>query len=196
MYKYIGALSNPFIVSEHAYQAYVNTEGRGAAIECGSYAGCTANVLSYMMMTCGIYQALYAADTFAGFPYTGAEQTKYAKGDLKPPSPVVVQELRRRGITVLPGKVEDTLPTIAYERFAFAYLDLDLELPTRFCWDFLSQRLLPGGRIGFHDYDESPKYALPGIVKVVRGILESGDWKEVYRRKGGADRRVIFLERV
>jgi hypothetical protein len=208
MANYPRPLCNPFIVCEHAWNALEKCKS-GIVIECGVYDGCTSAALNYSLRHSPYFTKQLALDTFEGMPYDGTTQeqkAKFTKGHLATGNKNrTIYELKRLGIGVFAGKVEDTLPVIneAANEFspsglqiAFAYLDLDLEVPTRFCVKFLKDKILKGGRIGFHDYDPNPKYALHGIFNVVKeNFMKSKEWKEVLRAKQ-RDNRFAFFERI
>jgi len=162
-------------------------------IECGVYEGFLSSFLNFGMRRAGIAFHQYAADTFEGFPKTYTDQKTYKAGDLAPTyGDFVVRELQRLGITVLKGPIEKTLSVIPdSEKFFFVFLDLDVYEPTKATWEILRDRVLPGGRVGLHDFG-SP--GLPGITKVGKEMLAQPDWHEVFRGKK-RDNRFLFLEK-
>lgn len=191
-------LCNPQIVGEHAYLAAMRAWG-GAVIECGVYDGFTSAMLAWYRGFVPYRTRQFAADTFAGMPYNAKETALYKTGDLAPVDGLgVVERLRRLKIIPLTGKVEDTLPQLEREIFCFVFLDMDFEAPTWFAWNFLKDKIRVGGRIGFHDYDARPGYALPGIRMVVDGgPAKDKRFREVVRSaKRGRDGKFIFFERV
>ena len=197
--KFPGPLCNPHIVCQHAWEAWHATDMRGAVIECGVAEGHTSAALNFTLRKAGAKVVQLAADTFCGFPYTPEETKKFKAGDLAPANGAeLVAELRRLEIYVLRGKVEETLPGIHDRvRFSFVFLDLDIERPTHFCWDFFKDKILPGGRIGFHDYREEPGHSLHGIERVVKaGPAKDKRFREVHRTPKGRDAKFIFFERV
>lgn len=201
MAKFPRPLCNSFIVAEHAFLALDKTK-TGTIAECGVYDGVTSNILNFYLSGLPGYSRQIACDTFNGFPADGTKQEGYAKGDLKPASrEYTIEKLRRAGIVPLVGRVEETLPRIQDARFAFAFLDLDLEAPTLFCAKFFKPRILVGGRIGFHDYvPNDPKYRLAGIEKVVNKLfLNDPAWRKVGRQTAKGEKhdgRFIFFERM
>lgn len=185
-------LCNPYIVYEHAWLACNAAKGGGVA-ECGVYEGFVSAFLTFGLGKQDHLITQYALDTFQGFPYDGKTDEEYKKGDLAA-SWRVIEDLRRLGVFVHVGKIEDTLQEIEEEKFCFVFLDLDLEIPTRFAWEFFKTRLKPGARVGFHDYRSLP---LPGITRICDEILEEGEFEECFRplMHGKRDTRFMFLTR-
>lgn len=187
------SLCNSFIVAHHAINAMQRCVV-GDVIECGVYEGITSSYLNIVLRRINTKFAQFAADTFEGFADCHNEQQRYKVGDLAPQSKdLVIKELRRLGIVPLIGRVEKTLPTLS-TKFCFAFIDLDVYAPTKFAWNYLQDKILPGGIVGFHDYKDEPGYSLPGPTVAVKEILQGGEWQEVLRN-GKHDNKFIFLER-
>jgi hypothetical protein len=107
----------------------------------------------------------------------------------------VMLTLGAAGVTVMRGLVETQLPLLDSVRFSFAFLDLDLEEPTRMATKFLLPRMLPGSRIGFHDYLIRDGYCLSGIAKVVHEAFGTPPFKREITRPGRQrDNRFVFFE--
>lgn len=187
-------LCNPVIVAHHAWIA-INNTGGGNVIECGVYEGFNSAFLNFLIRRAPVCWRQFAADTFAGFPSDGKADEVYSAGELAPNDGLLVQkELNRVGVEALVGRVENTLPQLRDLRFSFVFLDLDLEEPTRFCWDFFRDKVVPGGRLGFHDYGAP---GLPGITRICDEILKhEPNWKEVFRTPKGRDGRFFFIEKL
>ncbi len=194
--KFPRPLCNSVIVLEHAWGAVEDTKG-GNILECGVHEGFTSALLKFGLNKNSHKTAFYAADTFQGFPYDGKEDEKYKKGELSLVTPgnySVIGQLDYLNINVLVGKIENTLPRrLEDEEFSFVFLDLDLEEPTRFAWDFVKTRLKKGARVGIHDYGAA---SLPGITRICDEILREGEFIEVFRpSKGARDNRFLFVKR-
>ena len=177
-------LVNPTVIAEYAWAAMVGTEGKGAIIECGVFDGCTTIQVFWKLLALPYKMDMYAADTFAGFPYS-------------PENPFVISNLETFGIKPLVGKVEDTLPKLPKKlKFSFVFCDLDLAVPMEFCVNFFQKRIVKGGIIGFHDYGGNDQYS--GITKVVDdGFGNNKKFEEVVRtKKRGRDGRLIFFEKI
>lgn len=188
-------LCNSKIVAHHAAQA-CKVCRQGAIAELGVYDGATSMAIRQACQR----DPQFAFDTFAGMPYDGSSIEAaggFTKGYLAPANADnSITTLKQAGIIPIQGMVEDTLQQVADQRFAFVFLDLDLEAPTRFATEFLLPRLLPGARIGFHDYLLRPGYCLGGIAKVVQEFFGPGPYEhEVTRHGRPQDNRFIFFQR-
>lgn len=147
----------------------------GVVIECGVYEGVT----SYLMRQYHSRKQ-YAFDTFDGMPYDGTKQELeggFRKGYLAPTKQRdgIIKRLSNAGIDVRVGLIENTLmDAICGQYVAFAWIDLDLEKPTRFTVESILPRLEDGAIIGFHDYMPNEKgYCLASIARIVDEIAES-----------------------
>ena len=191
-------LQSPGVSNHFLWTAIQNTKGKGAVIECGTYDGCSSASFNYVLRHYNTNIRQYACDTFDGFKEDGKKDELYKTGDLVPTAAQkTIKELERLGIIVLIGKVEDTLAVNipSSEKFSFVFLDMDIEAPTKYACDFLKDRILPGGIIGFHDYGTQ---RLPGIKRVADQLLNNDmAWKEVIRsKKRGRDNKYLFLEKL
>jgi hypothetical protein len=187
-------LCNSKIVAYHAIQACAKCR-EGAIIELGVFEGATSVAIRQHCRR----DPQYAIDTFEGMPYYGSAVEAaggFVKGYLAPSSAqVTIDALTAQGIHVMQGTAETQLPTLADVRFAFAFLDMDLEAPTRMATQFLLPRMLPGARIGFHDYLIRDGYCLSGIAKVVHEFFGTAPFKHEVTRPGHPrDNRFIFFE--
>ena len=78
----------------------------------------------------------------------------------------------------------------------FAFVDLDIVVPTEFCADFFIDRIVGGGRIGFHDYNEAPGSSLKISEVVQKYYSKNKNYREVFRgKKTERDGKFIFFER-
>lgn len=190
-------LCNPGVPYEHAWLAFERCRA-GAIIECGVYEGFLSIFLRFGLRKYNCHFRQYAADTFEGFPLESIDQTKYKAGDLAPiHKNFLVSELEKAGIIVLKGDVRDTLQKIPKEeKFFFVFLDMDCFQPTLTAWRYLHEKILPGGRIGFHDYG-APNF--PKITKFCDEVRGLPDWKEVFHdgkiERGDRTNRFMFLEK-
>lgn len=160
----------------------------GDVIECGIGRGDNSlNMAAWIRDLCW-EKMVYACDTFEGLPYTD-EETSHIKSDLKKGEcihrtlPEFCKQIKKYKLDEylwpIPGLIEETLPLkFAVNELSFVWLDLDLYMPTKFAWEFLSLRVSPGGIIGIHDYTY---HRCPGIEEIVDTII-MGDpgWVEIY----------------
>jgi O-methyltransferase len=70
-------------------------------------------------------------------------------------------------LTLVKGRVPETLAPHENRRWRFAHLDMDLYEPTRAAIEWLWPRMVPGGIIFFHDYG-----VLPGVKKAVDDLVQ------------------------
>lgn len=129
----------------------------GNVIECGVAAGTITFPLLSLMRELTRDKILYACDTFHGLPYddavvTGVEMKKgecnYGEAFKK-----IATIHNSKHLVMVEGLVEETLPKqLKDEKFCFAWIDMDCYQPTSFTYEFLEDRMVEGGIIGFHDY--------------------------------------------
>lgn len=193
MPKHPTVLCDPFIVLEYAWRAVEQCKG-GNVIECGVFEGFTSAMLNWAFRKSEYNVEQYAADTFCGMPYDGQVDEKYKKGDLAPCENVeLTNGFVDLEIIPLIGKVEGTLQSIDDKKFCFVFLDMDLETPTRFAFEFFKTRLVPGAIIGFHDYGTA---TLPGITRVVNEAMKIEYFEEVFRdgKERKRDHKFFFMQ--
>ncbi len=141
----------------------------GDVAECGVASGQTAFMLDEHVLSSG--KKLYAFDTFSGLPYDDQIVSEYQckQGEMNYGEEFFrkladIKKIRQTSILWVAGLVEETLLSFKEHKFCFAWLDMDLYLPTSFAYRFFEDRITRGGIIGFHDY----KFVrCPGIQKVV-----------------------------
>jgi len=136
----------------------------GNVIECGVAAGRTTFAMADFMAENMPGRTLYACDTFSGLPYGENDELKRGECDYGDLFKRVLAARKPGCIETIEGLVEDTLMArLSDEQFCFAWLDMDLYLPTSIAAQFLADRIVPGGFIGFHDYRF---VRCPGIAEV------------------------------
>lgn len=157
----------------------------GHVIELGVGQGKTTAYLAEAVARIIPLARFYACDTFNGFPHT---EGKLVKGKLATGRRQVEDHIAahpwneyKPRVTLLEGLIEETLPTIedpygVHDKFRFAWVDLDLEKPTRFAIKWLEDRMVPGGIIGFHDYGF---FNTPGIKPAVDQTLNWAKYDKV-----------------
>jgi hypothetical protein len=156
-------------------QAFKSMHVRGDLIECGVGAGHTTFPLANLALEMAPEKNVFACDTFSGLPYDdvlpGPNPCKKGELDGGAQFRGVLRAMGpdyTRNIVPIEGLVEETLPAqLSNRAFCFAWLDLDLYLPTRFALSFIVPRVPVGGIIGLHDYGFS---RCPGIEKAVNEI--------------------------
>ena len=141
----------------------------GAIAECGVFRGGSARIICEVKGD----KPLYLFDTCEGMPDKRISgQDTWEKGTHKETSLTAVQEyLKDYGnVHFVPGLFPDSIAaytreSIANLKFSFVHLDLDLYECTLDALKFFYPRLVPGGRIVSHNYNESrvPGGATPGV---------------------------------
>jgi O-methyltransferase len=125
----------------------------GAIAEVGVYRGDTSIVLHRASPR----RAMHLFDTFGGFP-TGDLEHGTSEQEAGRFQNTSIDYVRGRmpsdaNVTLHPGRVPETLSAVEAERFAFVLLDLDLYPPTVAAIEFFYPRLVPGGFLFLHDYN-------------------------------------------
>ena len=166
----------------------------GDIIECGVFQGCTTVAMALYLKRNKIDKKIYACDTYGGLPYDGNHiDPMLKKGECTASFAVFWKNVVEAGVEdyIIPvkGLVEDTLPKeLAGHKFCFAFLDLDLYEPTSFVARFLTNRIVIGGVMGFHDY----KFGrCPGIEIVVDQELD----RQKYHMYGDHHGNCAWLQR-
>lgn len=137
----------------------------GDVIEMGVAKGNTTFTLAYFMEEATPNKKIYACDTYMGLPY--GESEKLTKGRFAHCGDIfkeTLQSAKLKNIEIVEGAIENTLTSLSDKVFCFAWLDMDLYASTSFGYKFLEDRMVPGGIIGFHDYQF---VNCPGIEIVV-----------------------------
>lgn len=150
----------------------------GDLIECGVFRGGSLVVIGQVAQAMQPRKRVFGADTFAGHPFDSPEDVPadhllvHHKGLFSANNHErVLQTLRRGGVSnvsLLKGRLEDTLSALGDNKFCFAHLDLDLYLSTKQALAFIEPRLVPGGTIVFDDYGGGDT---PGVTRAVAELL-------------------------
>lgn len=154
----------------------------GNVIECGVSKGTTTFPLLDLMSEATPGKKLYACDTYEGLPYDDEIKNGHEmkKGECNGGNffKKIAAMRQSKYLIMVEGLVEETLPKqLADETFCFAWIDMDLYLPTSFATKFLMDRIVKGGVIGYHDY----KYQrCPGIEIVVDKEIDYKRFEKVF----------------
>jgi hypothetical protein len=152
---------------------------RGSILECGVYRGATLLGMTHILTKRRMDVRIHGFDSFAGFPEPSREDAQPG-GELHPDvrpgalADSALATLRERigllrwqdRIRLVPGFFEDTLGTIATERFSLVHLDCDLYSSYRTCLEFVYPRMLAGSVIVLDDY-RLPANVYPGADRAV-----------------------------
>lgn len=165
------------------YQAVAGTASRltdGAELgllEVGVYRGGTADFLARTAERLAPGRTrLVAVDTFEGHSeadFGGASD----EGEQMPGTfdDVDFAEVsgylaRHDFVEVVRGRIQDVAPTLSGRGFHVAHIDTDLEEPTSFALEWLSERMEKGGIVVVDDYGSR---TAPGVVRAVDRVIES-----------------------
>jgi O-methyltransferase len=136
--------------------------------ECGVYRGASSLLLAEVLRGAGQRKALRLFDTFSGIPEQGAHD-KYEVGSLGDTSLESVQAfLAGYDAQFHPGLIPDVFAGLEDRRIAFALVDVDQEVSTRACLEFIHPRLAPGGMIMIDDYGRPGTYGCRLAVDAYR----------------------------
>jgi O-methyltransferase len=176
----------------------------GHLIEAGAWRGGASILMRATLDVLGATErTVYVADSFQGFPAADALGGLNATDFLAVPADEVRESFARfgleRGVEIVEGFFEETLPALAGERWALIRLDGDTYEATRAALDALYPGLAVGGHLVVDDYGAMAAEECRRAVDEFRaehGIsepLEEVDWTCVRwrRRHGGPVRPAV-----
>jgi O-methyltransferase len=135
-----------------ALQRVLDEQIPGAVAEVGVWRGETSAFLHQAAPD----RRLYLFDTFEGFPEqdlpAGHVDRRFRDTSVEA---VTARLGHAPNVVLTPGYVPDTLQLVADQQFAFVLLDLDLFEPTLASLEFFYTRLMPGGYLVMHDYNNA-----------------------------------------
>jgi O-methyltransferase len=132
----------------------------GDLIEAGAWRGGASMLMRATLDTLGDDRTVVAADSFQGFPEVDEADTHAGRLSAFAFLGVPVEEVRRsmerlgleRGLELVPGFFEDTLPGLAARRWAIVRLDADSHEATQLALRCLYPGLAVGGYLIVDDY--------------------------------------------
>ncbi len=128
----------------------------GDLIEAGCWRGGSSILMRAVLDSLGDARTVVAADSFQGFPAEdgGAELSAY--DFLAAPVDEVRESFSRfgleRGVEIVPGFFEQTMPALSGRSWALVRLDADTYEPTRVALESLYPGLSVGGHLVLDDY--------------------------------------------
>lgn len=134
-----------------AVQRLLDEHIAGSFAEAGVYRGHLSSFLHRLAPE----RTYYLFDTFEGFPQQDlepgvAEDRRFSDTSVD----LVLHTIGdTENIVVRKGYVPETFAGLEHEQFAFVLLDLDLYRPTAAGLEFFYPRLVPGGYLAIHDYN-------------------------------------------
>jgi len=148
----------------------------GAFVECGTFRGGSAAVISERLTKTCPDLDVYLFDVFTGMPKPGENDPKEAWEDVGKfvASPEIVRrtfELARADVApgrlrVTQGLFEHTLPGFVPPKIGFLHVDCDWHDPVKMVIEKFYDHVVPGGTIVFDDYGH-----WSGCRKAVDGFL-------------------------
>ena len=179
----------------------------GSIIECGTYRGGTLLGMAHLLAQRGLAPAIYGLDSFEGFPEP-SDQDRRTGGDFAPEVhkgalgdtsyPDLLARIEGLGwsdhVRLVKGYFEDTLPTLAAERYSLAHIDCDLYQGYITCLEHVYPRMLPGSVIIFDDYRVSEE-VYPGADRAVDEFFKDKPEKLVRFAEASAPRTFVRMVR-
>lgn len=134
----------------------------GAFVECGTFRGGSAAVISERLTKARPDLEVFLFDVFTGMPKPGENDPKEAWDDVGKfvASPDIVRrtfDLARTGVAqdrlhITQGLFENTLPGFVPPRICFLHVDCDWHDPVKMVIEKFYDDVVPGGTIVFDDY--------------------------------------------
>lgn len=131
----------------------------GHFAELGVYRGGSARIIER-----AVGRGIHLFDTFAGIPGTALPTDGYKAGDFAASYSSVRAFLSTCRVTLWEGLFPGTAEQFVGERFAFVFVDVDIEQSVADALAFFVPRLSPGGTILFDDWGD-PR--CPGVKKAI-----------------------------
>jgi len=136
-----------------AVQRILTDDIKGSFAEVGVYQG----QMSAFIHALAPERQYYLFDTFEGFPTEDVEFAAHLDMFKDTSVDLVLQNIgAKENIIIRKGYVPDTLAGLEAERFAFVLLDLDLYASTKRSLEFFYPRMVSGGYLVIHDYNNPP----------------------------------------
>lgn len=172
----------------------------GDIIELGVGDGATSLELAQYIKKNNSTKKIFSCDVFTGLPYT--DKNTPVISDLKKGEcfggtiDAFKEKIRKLELdkTVIPiiGLFEDTLlKELKKKNFCFAFVDVDLYKSALISYNFLEDRIVKGGILGFHDY-KHPR--TPGATLVVDKVIDRKLFRKIEYKP--QDKYCIFFERI
>jgi hypothetical protein len=163
-----------------------NTLGTpGDLIECGVYRAGNTLLIADALKASGSTKIIHGFDSFAGMPEAQSQdalptgEIVYHEGVLAHTSLAMVQvKMKVFGhqdrVIFHQGFFQDTMPEAISDdaRFSFVMIDCDQYAGTKFCLEFLYDKVNPGGMILIDDYFSAENFDTPGVKIAVDEFLK------------------------
>jgi O-methyltransferase len=157
---------------EEVVELFADLQGAqipGDVLVAGVWRGGSAVYFQALNRKFGLSKKLWLLDTFSGFVHDSIQHKKdqWSLRMLKKfeqpetsifPGAAEVEQLFRTCelwdelVSIVPGALEATLPTLGVERLALLHIDVDFYEPTRAALELAYPKLAPGGYVIIDDY--------------------------------------------
>ena len=131
----------------------------GDFVECGVNSGIISRAICEYLDFARLSKRFFLFDTFQGIPeeQASAEEREHARSKNKRIYRECYAETKQTfapfpNVTLIRGKVPDTLATVSIEKVAYLSIDMNLVLPEIAALEFFWERLVPGGIVVLDDY--------------------------------------------
>lgn len=160
----------------------------GDILEVGVWRGGSGCLLASKAELEGLDVTVYLCDTFQGVVKAGDQDTEYRGGEHADTSAAIVSGLAQRmgldNVRVLEGIFpDDTADAVDAGALRLAHIDVDVYESARDVFDWVWERLQPGGVVVFDDYGF---YSCEGVTRYVNEIKERPDVFYVHNLNGHA----------
>ena len=165
------------------------TKLSGSLIEVGVWRGGTGALIASAAKKNAIATPLYLCDTFRGVVKAGVHDSAYKGGEHANTSiPTVEALMRSLGLSnyrilegIFPDATSHLIPE--NERFRFCHIDVDVYESARDIFDWIWNRLVPGGLVVYDDYGFE---VCPGITRLVNDQMGMSDRLVLHNLNGHA----------
>jgi O-methyltransferase len=157
----------------------------GDIVECGVYRGGGTILIADELRAQHSTKRILAFDSFEGMPDAMDEDAMsngrkvYVAGVLSTTSLDLVRDkVRRFGhadrVTFYKGYFQDSIPRAiaSNDRVSLALIDCDQYAGTKYCLDYLYDKVTPGGMMLLDDYEGPGEVDTPGVKRAVSEFLQ------------------------
>jgi O-methyltransferase len=160
----------------------------GDILEVGVWRGGSGCLMASRARLEGIDATVYLCDTFEGVVKAGTEDNEYRGGEHADTSARIVSELAGRldlsNVKILQGIFpDDTAGQVASNTFRLCHIDVDVYQSARDVFDWVWDRLVPGGVVVFDDYGF---YSCEGVARFVNEMAKRSDLLYLHNLNGHA----------
>ena len=160
----------------------------GDILEVGVWRGGSGCLMASRVRLDGGSATVYLCDTFEGVVKAGSEDNAYRGGEHADTSAQIVSDLAARlglsNVEILQGIFpDDTADRIESRSFRLCHIDVDVYQSARDVFEWVWDRLVPGGVVVFDDYGF---YSCEGVARFVNEMAERPDLLYLHNLNGHA----------